>query len=418
MFLRNLILTLLTLTVGVGGTVAIVKMKPQAQKKSKRDLGILVQHQRFSPQAHHAQISGLGLVEAARSVSVISQVGGVLTELNDQLIAGGRLKTKGRLAQIDPTDYHIAVSEAKARVKIAQQEVSLEEGRQKVAEREWKLMSRRKSKRSLEEGDAKDRVLRRPQGAIARANLSIAKSILRRAKVNLNRARLKVPFNAVVLSESVEVGQFVAPGTRLAQLAGTDAFWINTSISSSELSWIDFPQDGEDDDARGSQAIVKYDLGDRVIERTGYIVRQLTQIEPTGRMARVIVEVLDPLGLKTDVSPLLLGAQVEVSLIGRALGELIELPRSALRGSSSVWIFEPENISAAEQPPAQTVSSSPNAPQPSQLQKLGTLKIKEIEIMRRRRDSVIVRAGLSPESLVITSNIATPVPNMIVRAAH
>jgi len=418
MFVRNLVLTLLTLTAGIGGTVAIVKMKPQAQKKAKRDLGILVQYQRFSAESQHALISGLGLVEAARSVNVISQVGGVLTELNDQLIIGGRLKIKDHLAQIDPTDYHLAVTEAKARVKIARQEVSLEEGRQKVAEREWKLMSRRKSKRSLEEGDAKDRVLRRPQGAIARANLSIAKSILRRAKVNLNRARLKVPFNAVVLSESVEIGQFVAPGTRMAQLAGTDAFWINTSVPSSELSWIDFPQHGDKGDARGSQALVKYDVGDRVIERTGYIVRQLTQIEPTGRMARVIVEVTDPLGLETEAPPLLLGAQVQVSLIGRPLGELIELPRSALRGASSVWIFEPENISAAERAPAEAASSSPEAPQPSQLQQLGTLRVKEVEIMRRRRDTVIVRAGLSSESLVITSNIATPVPNMRVRAAR
>ena len=40
-----------------------------------------------------------------------------------------------RLIQLDPTDYSIA-REAKARVKIAQQELSLESGR-RAAAKEW-----------------------------------------------------------------------------------------------------------------------------------------------------------------------------------------------------------------------------------------------------------------------------------------
>ena len=77
---------------------------------------------------------------------------------------------------------------------------------------------------------------------------------------------------------------------------------------------------------QGSKAVVRYDLGARTVEREGYVLRQLTQVESTGRMARIVVEVRDPLGLKSDQDGLLLGAQVEVQIIGRSLGEVIELP--------------------------------------------------------------------------------------------
>ena len=347
MILRNIIFSFLILVVGFVGAKLINSLKPQAIVKAQRNLGVLVKRTRYTPKSQEVVVIGQGVVEPAQRVNLTAQVSGVVTKMHPHLSLGGRVTKGTKLIQIDPTDYGLAINEAKARVKIAEQEVSLEAGRRRAAQREWAMMKDR-GRVGKVSAAARARALRTPQAQIAENNLKIARNALRRARIGYGRTSLSVPFNAVVLSESVDQGQLVGPGAPIAQLAGTDAFWITTSVPTSELGWIDFPSQRNSTHrkrrakkrVKGSRAIVKYDVGAYVIKREGYVVRQLTQVEATGRMARVVIEVPDPLGLKSEAQGLLLGAQVEVEVIGKTIKDIIEVPRSALRNEREVWIFK------------------------------------------------------------------------------
>jgi len=416
---KNVILSLIVLAAALVGAKAIITKKPQANLKPQVELGVLVENARFASGSQEARVIGQGIIEPAERINLIAQVSGVVSRVHAELSVGGKVKKGTKLVQIDPTDYSIAINEAKARVKIAEQEVALESGRRAAAQQEWEVMQRRGQGREVSEA-SRSRALREPQAAIASNNLKIAKSALRRALVGYGRTALKAPFNAVVLSESVDQGQLVGPGAPVATLAGTDAFWVTASIPTAELGWIDFPPEGsarrgkrsKRTRALGSKALVRYDVGAYVIEREGRVIRQLTQVETTGRMARVVIEILDPLGLKDEeLKPLLLGAQVEVEIIGKTLEGVTELPRSVLHDDDKLWLFSAEaGVARGEARAAAEVETSGSY-------RVGSLELREVKVLRRRKDTILIRGGLSDDELVITSRIPTPVPGMRLRAA-
>jgi hypothetical protein len=109
-----------------------------------------------------------------------------------------------------------------------------------------------------------------------------------------------------------------------------------------------------------------------------------------GRMARILVEVVDPLGLKTsnkDREPLLIGEYVRVKILGRILDGVFQIPRTALRDNSSVWIVK-ENQ---------------------------TLEIRKVHPIWRDADVVLLKDDLNPGEQLIVSDLAAPVEGMSVR---
>ena len=410
--LINVLITILVLAAAIFLAQKIIGMKPKAVVKPQVNLGVLVEGIVVNTQDQDALIIGQGIVEPAEQVNLIAQVSGLVQKIHSELSVGGQVRKNEKLIQIDPTDFSLAITEAKARVKIAQQEVSLESGRREAAEQEWILMEKRGGLSASEE--AKGRALRKPQAKIAASNLKIAKNTLRRAQVGYQRTVLRAPFNAVILSESVDKGQLVGPGAPMASLAGTDEFWVTTSIPTSELGWIDFPKTKRKRGKRsikskGSKALVRYDVGAYVIEREGYVLRQLTQVETTGRMARVVIEVPDPLGINNQEKALLLGAQVEVRILGRSMGKVVEVPRSAIHNENEVWLFTAEKLSSqGELKQAAKLNTYGK-------QTLGQLEVRQVKILRKRKDSVLIQQGLQPGETLIISRIPTPVPGMLLR---
>ena len=415
----NILIAIIVLVSAVFTAKTIIGMKPKALVKPQVNLGVLIEGMVVNSQNQDAVIIGQGIVEPAERVNLIAQVSGLVQKIHNELSVGGQVRKNDRLVQIDPTDFSLAITEAKARVKIAQQEVSLESGRQEAAQQEWALMEKRGGLTASDE--AKGRALRKPQAQIAASNLKIAKNALRRAQVGYQRTVLKAPFNAVILSESVDKGQLVGPGAPIASLAGTDAFWVTTSIPTSELGWIDFPKKRKRGNRngrnQGSKALIRYDVGAYVIEREGYVLRQLTQVETTGRMARVVIEVPDPLGLDRDEKALLLGAQVEVRILGRSMGEVIEVPRSAIHNENEIWLFTPEKSGHQGELKRSAVLKISSKQELNTLRKqaLGNLEVRQVKILRKRKKSVLIQQGLQAGEVLITSRIPTPVPGMLLR---
>lgn len=321
------------------------------------------------------QLAALGTVTPAREVGLQSEVTGRIVEVDPRFVPGGRVAAGEVVVTLDNRDHALQIKQAQSQVKQAEVALQQEQSRQTVAEREWKLMGDPTTAASAR---GRALALREPQIAGAQAQVTAAESALAQARLAHQRTHIAAPFNAIVRNESVDIGQIARPGTPLGTLVGSDAWWVQVSLPASELRWLDIP---------GSEATVIQSFGDAPVRRAGTVVRMLADVDPSGQMARVIVEVPDPLGLQDPTAgALLLGATVTVELTGRRLDDAVALPRSALRGDDAVWLVAPDD----------------------------TLAITPVRVARRERDRVLI-TGLAADARVINNRIAAPVAGMKLR---
>ncbi|NOZ00589.1 MAG: HlyD family efflux transporter periplasmic adaptor subunit, partial [Deltaproteobacteria bacterium] len=179
--------------------------------------------------------------------------------------------------------------------------------------------------------------------------------------------------------------QVVGPQSPVATLVDADSFWVQVAIPVEELAWIDVPGLGK---ASGSKARVLQETGTaKPSERTGRVVRLLGDLDPVGRMARVLVEVDDPLETKDGRLPLLLGSYVSVEILGHPIEGVWPIPREALRDGDTVYVMDAG----------------------------GKLDIRKVKVVRRTDGIVAVRGDLEKGESLVTSRVDTPVQGMDLR---
>ena len=382
--LRRL-LPLVIIAVGVLGAWWLVANRPRAQRERLEPVPPIAQVVQAERTTERVRVAAMGTVLAAKRVVLQPEVSGRIVGQSSQLLPGGLFRKGDVILRIDPRDYETAVKQQEAAVEQARLEVQLEKGRQVIAEREWKL---------LEEDIALDQAsqelaLRKPQRKNAQVSLEAAESTLEQARLQLERTKVYAPFNAVVQEEFVDEGQLVNPQTRLATLIGTDQFWVQVSIPVDRLRWLTFS--GTEGTDASDVTVIQEVSGDAQIERPARFVRLLGDLDPVGRMARVLVEIDDPLDLKSGANPhtipLMLGAYVRVEIKGKSVEEVFSVPRTSIREGEQVWIMDEED----------------------------RLVFRPVEVLHRSKDRVLIRNGLEGGERIVTNRIPSPLPGMKLR---
>ena len=363
----------------------MVSAREAVQRRPAQVTTPLVETLQLSPQAYRLRVPGYGTVQAVRQVSIRPQVSGMVIEQNPELVPGGLLDEGERLLRIDARDYQAALANARADLARAEFQLKLEEGQQVVAQREWSLLHGED-----EAGESnRDLALRIPHLAEKKAALEGARAREEKALADLERTELASPFRAQVLSEAVEVGQLVTPQATVAQLVAVDRFRVQVTLPVGRISRIKIPRQPGDE---GARATVHTDSGNGDLAREGVVVRLLPDLDLHGRLARVHVEVDDPLGLGggTPALPLLIGSYVRVDIEGEEIEDAYLIPRKALREGSRIWLVDEDS----------------------------RLAWRDVDIVGRGEDFVVVRDGLEPGMQLITSALPLAVPGMEVRAEH
>lgn len=359
---------------GLFVAVVMVIAAPSAERSEPPATVTSVEVITAQPTSLPARIEATGVVVPARDVSITPEVSGKLVSLSDQLLPGGRFARGSVMARIDPRDYELSVDQERSRVQQSELELEIEQGRGAVAEREWELLG---DGRSIDEARL---ALRKPQLATAERNLEAASSGLERAELGLQRTVLRAPFNAMVVTESAEVGQLVGPTAPIARLVGTDEAWVQVSIPVHKLAVLALP--GPDGEA-GSPARVTHDLGDGgTVQRQGEVLQLIPELDPDTRTARVLVSIPDPMG--GDGLPLLPGAFVGVTLHGATLDDVIVVPRGAVFEGDSVWIADADD----------------------------RLARRDVEVGWRADESLFVTAGLLAGDRIVVTPPPLPIEGM------
>ena len=359
---------------------ALVATKAEPPRAEKTLEGTLVEVIQIGTSQHDVDLHAKGTVVPAKEIVLQAELGGRVIWQSPELVAGGRFKTDQPMVRIDPRDYQLAVESYRSQVNRAKLDLSIEARRGEVAKREWNAfgeMDVSEEQRALAQ--------REPQLEATRLALKAAQSALKKAQLDLTRATLRAPFNAMVVSENVDTGQLLSPQTSVARLVGTDEYHVQVSVPVASLRTVR----ARTADAPGSEAKIVQRVGQETIERRAEVIRQLPDLDAGGAMARLLLNIDNPLGEPGDL-PLLLGSFVDVAIAAQPIDDAIRLPRVALRNGRNVYVMNEQDL----------------------------LEIRDVQIAWTEPDAVLITGGLEPDERVVISRIATPIPNMLLRTAE
>ncbi|MFN2168815.1 MAG: efflux RND transporter periplasmic adaptor subunit, partial [Anaerolineae bacterium] len=378
--LLRILVALAFVGAGVAGAAYLKNSAPKPKKRPPVKWVPLVSVQPLDPQSHQVVVAGMGVVIPAHQVVLKARVSGQVAWVNPEFIEGGVIAAGDEILRLEDTDYQLALAQRKSEWVDSKYALELEQGRQEVAQREWQLLNREWT--GIEADDSL--ALRKPHLEKVKAGMAAAETAVEKAALDLKRTVVKAPFNAMVRSRSVDLGSQVTAQEPLADLVGTDTYWVRAALPIDRLDWIDIPQDAE---GQGATVKVVYRAGRRI---EGRVVRLLGDLASEGRMAQILIAVSDPLGRGTPRSqtpPLLIGEYVRVEITGERLEAVYPVPRTALRDDDTIWLAGPDD----------------------------TLEVRKVLPVWRGSDTVLLRDHLQPGDRLIVSDLAAPVPGMELR---
>jgi len=379
--LFRLALPVIIVIVGLALASYLMLATPKVERVTKPREARLVEVTTVSPALQSLRITAWGEVKPAQEVVVRAQVSGVVQMLSPGLEPGSFVTEGQTLVRLEQADYQAALIQQQAALQQAKAELEIEQGNQAVARSEFALLGG-----DVSPADRK-RMLRVPQLQVASAQVQSAEAALAAAQLNLDRTVIRAPFAGVIRERHVNVGSHLAVNGDVVTLTGTAMAWVELSVPLTELQWIQFP---DADGNPGSTVTLYYDqVWAQGQTRSGRVVRLLSDLESTGRMARILVEVDDPLARDSKVPPLLMGSFVRADISGKPMDHALLIPASLLRENDTVWRFVD-----------------------------GELKIQPVTVLYRTQSEVYVGSGIQPGDLLVVSALSTVTDGMPVRLAE
>jgi len=197
--------------------------------------------------------------------------------------------------------------------------------------------------------------------------------------MDLKRTTITAPFDAHIISRNVNIGSQVAPGDNLGRLVGLETYWVEATVPLSKLRWLNIQTNGE---SEGSEVRIRNRTAwDEDEYRSGNLFKMVGSIEEQTRMARVLIEIPDPMAYRDEnagAPSLIIGSYVEANIKGSELSEVIRLNRDYVRSNDTVWIMED-----------------------------GKLRIKDLDVVMRDAQYAYVSEGLNEDDKVVTTNLST-----------
>lgn len=361
------VLGCLILAGGIGLGVRFVRTKPVPPQATPAPIAPLVSVALPEPYTGAVSIPAMGTVTAARKIELRPQVTGVIDHVSPRFEPGAVVPKGHELVRLEAKDFELAVASRQAELEQAKAELLVESGRQEVARHEWTLADPR------HRGQSSALALREPQWAAAKAMVRKVESQLQQNQLDLSRTRITAPFPALILETNAHLGSRVGVQDSLATLVDASEFWVEGTVSAEQLRWFSLPSPT----TAGAQVTI---ISPQGVNATGQIIQLRADVEPQGRLARILISLPRPL---THTPPFLLGEYVQVRIQGHDISNAVRLPRRALRDGDVLW----------------TVTQN------------STLAIQPARVLWGDADHILV-ADVSAQTPVITSALPAPVIGM------
>ncbi len=394
--IRSLLIALGIVAGSVAVAVFLVSLAPEPERLEPPSQLPFVTTAAVAAGSGPIPVFGAGTVRPSAEVAITPQVGGRVVWVDPAFQSGGRFDAGQTLFRIEEEDYVVRLREAEA--TLADRQVAFLEAQEEaaIARAEYERYAEQEPG-SIPLSEASPLALREPQLNAARAALDRDQARVAEANLAVARTRVNAPFNGYVRDESVDVGQFVAPGQPVGRLFAADAVEVVAPLSDANAALIPGLWDQRAGDAGqriAARVIAEY--GDIRYAWDGYVDRAEASLDEQSRTIDVIVRVPDPFtagapaGVTTALDstpPLLVGKFVDVEIQGLAPQSYFRVRRAALQPGNEVWAVDDN----------------------------GAVTIVPVRTLQRGDDEVYVTGALQDGQAVITGGIQFATDGMLVR---
>ena len=395
--LRHVLISFLILAAGAGGYYGLTVWKQPPPRTEVPYLPPLVETAATSTFQDSFPLKVHGEVVPYREIRIAAEVSGRIVKKHERLRGGRYVEAEILLLTIDPEPYELELErlrQAERQVQLEEQRALLEEKHMGkligLAERRLELakedlkrlgsLTEQVASTQSERDEAERNVLqiqetltvlenRREtlplQLSEVRAKAAALTAQKKRAQLDLAKAEIVAPLNALVTADTVEVGSYVEAGDPLLTLQDTSQFEISCRFRSEDLLWLQDSRTDEENPGRASfeipdqPATVTFRSGDETFRWQGRLARTDGKgFDPTTRTVACRVVVEQPLLADGSRLPSLvdgLFVQVEIEVAPRS--ELLAIPHDALQPDGQLWTVSEGQLKVHRVRPARITES-------------------------------------------------------------
>lgn len=358
------------LALGLGGMAVIKASADEDTEKEAVDTRPTVRIESLQAQDYQVVINSFGEVQPVESTTLAAQVSGEVVSWHPDFVPGGLIKRGDVLFSIEKDSYEAALLQAEADVSQAKAQLIEEQARANVARQEAQKLPANK---------VTDLYLRKPQVISAQAALKSAEARLKIAIRDLDNCDVTAPYDALVISRELGVGQYVNQGARVGEINNIESAEVIFPIAGFDSAFLPRSLNNV-----AAQVISK---GIKNITRDGIIARDLGVVDQKTRMSQLVVRVNDPYSLNTDAAPLKFGSYVEVTFNGQTLEGIYRLPQE-LVNNRVVWVVKDQKLAS-----------------------------RQVQILREEGEHFLIGGGLTNEDSVVLTLPEYPQNGMEVKIA-
>ena len=375
-FMLPLILVLSSVLVVIG-LIALQSSK-RAERKPETNKAVLVDTIEAQVVSLNFSVNSQGTVRPRTETTLVTEVSGKIVSVAPEFVAGGFFRKGEVLLQIDPSDYQAGLKRAEAALASRKAKLADETARSEQALKDWKNMGKT--------GEPSDLGLRKPQMADAKANVSAAEADVQKARRDLERTRITVPYDGLVRQKAVDIGQYVSPGTRLGITFAIDTAEVRLPLTNNDLSYLDLPSETDVQTKRKSYPPVTLsaDNAGQNNQWQARIIRTEGVVDETSRVVYAVAQVIDPYGVlgQSHQQELKIGTFVNADIQGLPAENVVVLPRFVLRPDNTVLVANADNL----------------------------LVIQPVEVLRAEPKKVYISKGIAGGARIVVTTLDAPVP--------
>lgn len=385
--LKHKLLIIPAIIVGILIFIFLVKNRAEPEKKPLAETARAVRVIEVPQIDVTPTLKATGTVKPHQVWNGVAQVSGKIIEKHAQLNKGAIIQAGEVLLKIDPSDYELAIDQAKTNIEATQAQIAeskvkeknakaslkIEEDALRIAKQELTRKSKLVKQGTVTRSDVEKEersVLAQQQSAQSlkntinlipaerrrlEADIVRLKAMLKEAELNLQRTVVNMPFNGRIAETKVEIKQFVRQGDVLVIADSMDKAEVEVDVPMERVSALissDEVIDIEDvrtlgiGEVLGLSATVMLRRNDKIIRWDGKIARTSDTLDTRTRTMGFIIEVDNPYkNVQPGVRPpLVKGMFVEVEIKGKPSPGKLVIPRSAVHNQNVYFVNEQNRL--------------------------------------------------------------------------
>ncbi len=322
------ILALLILALSAAAAYWMVNSRKPPETVVAEPPVLVIETLEIERKTHTPVIAAQGMVEPIRETVLSAEVSGRAISVAEHFEAGLDVKKGDVLVELDSSDYKAALAAAASRVAEARLDLANQEAAAEQARRDWQRLSGSDSA-------PPPLAARQPQLEAARARLNAALAEEQLAGVNLERTRIRAPFDARVRTRQAEVGMVLSPGMVVGELFSVEGFRVRLPLRLSEAAML--PPADSDPPVR-----LVWDQEGKTQEWSARLVRTEGEVD---RSSRTLMHVAEwRAGRDGNDTPPPPGLFLRAEIAGRPLDSVARVPRRALTAPDEVLFLTQDGV--------------------------------------------------------------------------